>query len=263
MIALQGTNVSLFRGLLARRLALRVFMFLAALAMFPFLRYKFDSVDNLFKNVNAGLAEQGLSFPGRYLVPLTFFALPILDVPYKPYVSPADVNVTCAVVEGLMDRHLLNNRARALCAGEGSDSSLWALLDLGFSNAVKAKHSSINSMLRRGVTDKLVFDDESFDFVYARGVDHDPVPALLVLEIERVLKAAGVGVVLVDMANPNPGGLIKAATPVSSFLKSSAIVHVGVVDAFTFVVFKKKRYGLSSFEYYQLPDNCQFCYYKQ
>lgn len=31
---------------------------------------------------------------------------------------------------------------------------------------------------------------------------------------------------LVNMANPNPGGLIKVVTSVSS----SAIVHVGVVD---------------------------------
>nr|DAD20169.1 TPA_asm: hypothetical protein HUJ06_021632 [Nelumbo nucifera] len=87
--------------------------------------------------------------------------------------------------------------------------------------------------MRKSFTYKLEFKDNSFDFVFSRALDRVSVPALLVFDIERVLRPGGVGSVLVDITSSNTGGLIKSATPISSFLKSSI-----------------------SLKNYQLPDEC-------
>ena len=67
-----------------------------------------------------------------------------------------------------------------------------------------------------------------------------PMHHFYVLEVERTLKPGGVGAFLVGASGSNPNDLIRSATPVSSLLRSSNVVHVGYIDELNFVVFKKK-----------------------
>lgn len=56
----------------------------------------------------------------------------------------------------------------------------------------------------------------------------------------------------------DPTNLIRSATPVSSLLKASSVVHVDYVNEFTLVVFKKKPKpgNNANFEHYSLPSDC-------
>lgn len=102
-----------------------------------------------------------------------------------------------------------------------------------------------------------MYEDDSFDFVFSRDLDKVSVPALLLLEVERVLKPGGVGALLVGVTGSHPNDLIRAATPVSSSLRSSNVVHVSSVNDLSLVVFKKRlENATTSFYQYSLPADC-------
>nr|DAD20172.1 TPA_asm: hypothetical protein HUJ06_021635 [Nelumbo nucifera] len=91
--------------------------------------------------------------------------------------------------------------AKALCVGEGSDLVVSTLRELGFLDALGVERHLFFSLMRKSFTYKLEFKDNSFDFVFSRALDRVSVPALLVFDIERVLRPGGVGSVLVDITS--------------------------------------------------------------
>ncbi|XP_050253594.1 uncharacterized protein LOC126699687 [Quercus robur] len=154
-----------------------------------------------------------------------------------------NVNLTIHVVKELVGMKLLKYNAKALCIGEGSAATVLTLQDLGFSNAGGVYRHRFFSLKRKQFVHELDFADNSFDFVLSRDVDKVSVLALFVLEIERVLSLGGTGAMLVEgVSGSFPNSLIRSATPVSSLLKSSNVVHVGYVQNFTLFVFKNNIY---------------------
>ncbi|KAK7285064.1 hypothetical protein RJT34_19822 [Clitoria ternatea] len=170
----------------------------------------------------------------------------------------SDANLTVNVVNELMGHQFLHCGAKSLCIGEGSLVAVTAMKQLGFSS-VSSVHNTRRffSLKQKRIVYEVDYPDSSFDFVLSRDLDKVSVPALLVLEAERVLKPGGVGALLVGATGSHPNDLIRAATPVSSLLRSSSVVHVGSVDEFNLVVFKKKFENSStSFYQYRLPADC-------
>ncbi|PRQ20289.1 putative S-adenosyl-L-methionine-dependent methyltransferase [Rosa chinensis] len=167
-----------------------------------------------------------------------------------------DVNLTVSVVRELMGEQLLNGD-KALCVGEGSASAVMALQDLGFPNARGVYEHRFFSLKRKQFGYEIYYEDKSFDFVFCRDLDKVSVPALLVLEIERVLSPGGIRAMLVGSSGLAPNSLIRSATPISSLLKSSSVMHVNYISNFTLVVFRKSYENAGLFEQYRLPANCQ------
>ncbi|KAG9445562.1 hypothetical protein H6P81_011690 [Aristolochia fimbriata] len=253
-MACKVTELQALRAVLLRRFLLRTFMLLSALALFPFMQFvaRIDTLDFVATNFSACASKP--TFFGRYLKPLTLYPVPLIASPtVGDAPCQADINVTSDLFRDLLGMKLLTSGAKALCLGDRSSPAVSALRNLGFPNVFIFTQSPFTS--HRSLFNKLNFDDNSFDFVYSSGLHEVSVPALLVLEIERVLKPGGIGAMLVGAADPTPGTLIKAATPISSYLRSSEIVHVGLVHSFTLVVFKKAN-GFSSLEHYPLPRGC-------
>ena len=73
------------------------------------------------------------------------------------------------------------------------------------------------------------------------------------LKVKRTLKPDGVGAFLVGASGSNPNDLIRSATPVSSLLRSSNVVHVGYIDELNLVVFKERSENVTAFYQYRLP----------
>ncbi|GFS30875.1 peptide upstream protein [Actinidia rufa] len=144
-----------------------------------------------------------------------------------------------------------------LCVGEGSASAVSALRELGFSNAFGADRHPSFSLLRKHFVYELDFKDDYFDFVFSRALDKVSFPALLVLEIEHVLQPSGTSAMLVGASSFYSGGLIRSATPVASFLKSSSVVHVCGIRSLTLVIFKKRFDNVAFFQHYRLPSKCR------
>ncbi|XP_068650667.1 uncharacterized protein [Aristolochia californica] len=252
-MALKDTESQTLRAVILRHVLLRTFMLLSVIAMIPFMQFvaRIDSTE--FFAMNFGDCASKPTFFGRILKPLIFYPVPLIESPLEPKLCQADVNVASDLFRELMGMKLLTSGAKALCLGDRSSPAVSALRNLGFPNVFIFTQSPFTS--HRSLFNKLSFDDNSFDFVFSSGLHELSVPALLVLEIERVLKPGGVGAMLAGATGSTPGTLIKAATPISSFLRNSDIVHVGLVHSLTMVVFKKAN-GFSSFEHYTLPQGC-------
>ncbi|KAK9079085.1 hypothetical protein SSX86_000755 [Deinandra increscens subsp. villosa] len=165
-------------------------------------------------------------------------------------------NLTVSVIRELMSQKMLSLDARSLCLGEGSDSIAFTLRELGFLNAVGVHRNPILSLLHKQFEHKLDFESDSFDFVFSRTLHRASVPALIVLEIERVLRPGGVGAILVGPNNFHTRSLVRSATPVSLLLRSSEILHVCGVNSFTLIVFKKRLESVAFFDNYKLPNDC-------
>lgn len=169
-------------------------------------------------------------------------------------------NLTKAVFEALMEKNFLQSDAGVLCVGEKSASAVLALRHLGFFNAFGVDRHPSFSLLKRRFVYELNFEDNHFDFVFSEDLDRVSIPALLVLEMERVLRPGGTGAMLVPPRGAySGGGLVGSgsATPAAAtFLKSSDVVHVCGVGAFTLVVFKKRPESFASFEHFHLPPSC-------
>ncbi|KAJ7972412.1 Methyltransferase type [Quillaja saponaria] len=167
-----------------------------------------------------------------------------------------DVNLTVNVVTELMGKQYLDCGAKALCVGEGSASAILAMQQLGFSSVTGVPKRHFFSLKQKTFAYELDFQDCSFDFVLSRDLDKVSVPALLVLEVERILKPGGIGAMLVGVGGSNPNNLIRSAAPVSSLLRSSGVVHVGYMNDLSLVVFKKQYENTSPFQQYRLPADC-------
>ncbi|GAB2300586.1 hypothetical protein Dimus_034622 [Dionaea muscipula] len=257
-------------GSLARRLVIRAFLFAVVISILPLMQLLYDDASpSLLLAVNSDVCATDLGFMdpnsilGRVLKPFTPIAFP--HVRYYAQCRE-NGNLTMAVVRELMGMHLLDHDARALCVGLGSPSAMAALREsgftdvrgLGFANAYANGfyRRSIFRLKQKQVAYELDYEDNSFNFVLTKDLDKVSVPALLVEEVERVLKPGGLGAVLVGEESAGHGRLIRSATPVSSFLKSSTVIHVTSLMGFTLVAFKKKIGGIDSFEQYHLPTNC-------
>ncbi|KAK1429132.1 hypothetical protein QVD17_11335 [Tagetes erecta] len=165
-------------------------------------------------------------------------------------------NFTVSVIGEVMKQEMISFDARALCVGEGSDSIALTLRELGFENAFGVHRNPILSLLQKRYEHKLDFESDSFDFVFSRTLDRASVPALVVLELERVLRPGGVGAILVGPNNFHTRSLVRSATPVSLLLRSSEILHVCGINSFTLIVFKKHLESVVLFDKYQLPNDC-------
>ena len=60
---------------------------------------------------------------------------------------------------------------------------------------------------------ELYYQGFSFDFVFTKDLDKVSVPALLVLEVECILRPEGIGALIVGPDGSNPNDLIRSATP--------------------------------------------------
>ncbi|GAV64689.1 Methyltransf_11 domain-containing protein [Cephalotus follicularis] len=246
---LKALKFKILSGSIARRVLLRAFMLASALSVMSLLHVLSGLDTGMFNT----LTSHGCAVNFGSLNP---FLIPIWGS-FEPMQCKEIENLTNHVVSELMGMQMLTYDDRALCVGEGSPSAVMALQELGFPKAYGVYRHPFFSLKHKKFIYELDFDDNSFDFVFSRDVDKVSVPALLVLEIERVLRPGGVGAVLVGSDGLNPNGLIRSATPVSSLLKTSSVVHVGYVDGFTLVAFKKRIENVGYFEQYCLPTDCQ------
>ncbi|KAF5773479.1 putative methyltransferase type 11, S-adenosyl-L-methionine-dependent methyltransferase [Helianthus annuus] len=165
-------------------------------------------------------------------------------------------NFTVSVIREVMNHEMLSLDASTLCVGEGSESIVSTLREFGFSNAFVVHRNPILSLWNKPFEHKLDFESNSFDFVFSRTFDRASVPALVVLEIERVLRPGGVGAILVGPTNFHTRSLVRSATPVSLLLRSSEIIHVCGISSFTLIVFKKQLESVALFDNYKLPNDC-------
>ncbi|KAL8245479.1 hypothetical protein R6Q59_011737 [Mikania micrantha] len=235
------------RGSIAWRLILRMMFFVLAMAVLSFTR-----IANEIQTIEPVL----LNFDKCSLNIGSFMNTP-LNSQEKASISCVDgKNMTVSVIRELMNQEMISLDARALCVGEGSDSIASTLRELGFSNAFGVHRNPLLSLLHRQFEHKLDFESDSFDFVFSRTLDRASVPALIVLEIERVLRPGGVGAILVGPTNFYTRSLVRSATPVSLLLRSSEILHVCGINSFTLIVFKKHLDSFVSFDNYKLPNDC-------
>ncbi|KNA25269.1 hypothetical protein SOVF_007990 [Spinacia oleracea] len=247
-----------FHGSLARRLAIRTLMFALVISMLPLLQLviDIDPAKPMFMSSNGCDTEVGYFDPdsvlGRVLKPIAPFVFPHL----RSGMCQDNVNLTISVVRELMGKNLLNFGAKALCIGKGTASAVSALRDFGFSNVDEIHRHPFFMLKQKQVVCELDFDDNSFDFVMANDLSKVSVPAILVSEVERILKSGGTGAILVGSEGSNHDSLIRSATTVSSFLKRSNVIDVVSLGSFTLVAFMKKGNKLGSFEQYRLPTNC-------
>ncbi|KAK8638964.1 hypothetical protein V6N13_137368 [Hibiscus sabdariffa] len=246
----------IFHGSLGRRVLLRAFMLAAALSIVPLLQMISgadpDILYTLSTSAGCGIGPGSSSsnmFPGNFLFSKVWGSFGSVE-------CEQNMNLTTSVVKELMGKQMLNHTAKALCVGEGSMSAVMALRDLGFSDVTGVYRHPFFSLKHKRFVYELDYVDNSYDFVVSTDLDKVSAPAILVLEIERVLKPGGIGSMLVGPSGLDSTSLIRSATPVSSLLKASTVVHVDYVDNFTLIVFKKKLENTSFFEQYRLPADC-------
>ncbi|EOY07810.1 PREDICTED: uncharacterized protein LOC18597935 [Theobroma cacao] len=249
-------KLMIFHGSLARRVLLRAFMLAAALSIVPLLQMISGTDPEMLHTLSTS-ADCALrsGFSGPFIFPGTFLFSKIWGS-FGPVQCKEDGNLTASVVRELMGKQMLSYNAKALCVGEGSVSAVVALRDSGFSDVTGVYRHPFFSLKQKKFVYELDYEDNSYDFVLSRDLDKVSVPALLVLEIERVLRPGGIGAMLVGISGSDPTSLIRSATPVSSLLKASSVVHVDYVNEFTLVVFKKKLENTTYFEQYRLPADC-------
>ncbi|KAL5136929.1 hypothetical protein HKD37_10G027383 [Glycine soja] len=156
-----------------------------------------------------------------------------------------DTSLASTIITILKGKRLLNFGAKSLCVGEGSNVIVSAMQRLGFSSVIGLHKHPFFSLNKKKIACRFEYDDSTFDFVFSKDVvDKVSVPALLVLEVERILKPGGIGALLV--------GSSSSSSSVSSLLRSSNVVHVGHVNELSLVVFKKR----SIFYNHVLPEDC-------
>ncbi|KAF8397676.1 hypothetical protein HHK36_016597 [Tetracentron sinense] len=258
-MAFKVLKLQILHGSIVRRLLLRAFLFALFLTIFPLLQFIWDEPTELsaLNSDDCGpyIGSKSNLFPAQFLKPVTAYGFPLLGSSLSMQCKE-NMSFTISVFRDLIDKGLLNFGAKALCVGDGSASAVSALRELGFSDASGVYRHHFFSLKRKQFIYELEFRDNSFDFVFSRALDKVSVPALLMLEIERVLRPGGVGAMLVGASSSSPGSLIRSATPVSSFLRCSNVVYVCSINSSTLVVFKKRFDTISFFEQYRLPDEC-------
>lgn len=244
----------ILRGSLAKRLFVRALLFTLAMVIISFVQ-----MGNDIRNGELVLLESGDC--GSDVI------VSDLDVNVSGFWKPVSATVfgflggsarkkeskdlSRSVFKELMGKKMLNTRDRALCVGEGSDLNALLLQEMGLSDTLGVRSHPFFSLWKKRFVYELGFEDYYFDFVFSRDLDRVSVPALLVLEIERVLRPGGIGAMLLGT-----GSSVRSSTPVSSFLKSSNVVSICGIGSFTLVTFKKRFDNVALFEHYRLPDKC-------
>ncbi|CAA0811990.1 Unknown protein [Striga hermonthica] len=252
----------LIRGPLMRRVVLRAFMLVLAVILVSLMHMAREVrvIEPTLSNVAHKCplnfdpnSNPELNLTGQ-VKPASSFVLPLFAP--SPLSCQESQRLSRVVFKELMEKNLLQSNARALCVGERPTSALLALRHLGFFNAYGVERHPFFSLLKRRFVYEIDFADNQFDFVYTQDLDQLSVPALLVLEIERVLRPGGTGAILVGAREFYSGGLMRSATSIASFLKNSDIVHACPVKSFTLVIFKKRLEGFASFDHFKLPSHC-------
>ncbi|MBA0815486.1 hypothetical protein Gohar_000254 [Gossypium harknessii] len=246
-------NLMIFHGSFGRRVLLRAFMVAAALSVVPLLQIISGAGPDILYTLSASAScaigtgsPTSTIFPGKFLFSKVWSS-------FGPVQCEENKNLTTSIVKELMEKQILSYNAKALCVGEGSMSAVRALKDLGFSDVTGAYRHPCFSLKHKKFVYELDYEDNSYDFVISRDLDKVSAPAMLVLEVERVLSPGGIGSMLVGRS----GSLIRSVTPVSSLLKASSVVHVDYVNGFALIVFKKKLKNGTYFEQYRLPADCR------
>ncbi|GAB2229648.1 hypothetical protein Drorol1_Dr00013897 [Drosera rotundifolia] len=253
-----------FHGSLARRVLVRGLLSVVAISTLLLMQFITDYGHygvGTFIMISGECDLDPNSILGRVMKPFA----PVV-IPYVRRIDRCDENgnVTMSVVSELIGMNLLNHDARALCVGFGCASSVGALREAGFVNVLGSGLVNANGVLQHSVfqlkqeevVHVLDCEDNSFDFVLMRDLDKVSVPALLVNELERILKPGGLGAVLIAGEGSSAGSLIRSATSVTSCLRSSDVVHVTSLMGFTLVAFQKKSGVVDFFEFHRLPSNC-------
>jgi len=248
----KALRYQILSGSIARRVLLRASMLVTAMSIIPLLLFLYGSDPGLlFDSVRYNECDVPFMFMDPHLLKNRFL---------KPIWGSIDgeegVNVTTNVVRELLGMQVIDPSAKVLCVGEGSAPAVFALRELGFLNACGAHRHPFFSLKHKRMAYELEYADDSFDFVLSGDLEKISVPAIVVLESERVLKPGGIGAMLVGVDSFNTNNLIRSSLPVSSLLKNSNIVHVGYVNEYTLVVFKKRIFSVGYFQQYQLPADC-------
>ncbi|KAK9165519.1 hypothetical protein Scep_000710 [Stephania cephalantha] len=164
--------------------------------------------------------------------------------------------IQSAIEELLKGGEWLNYGDRALALGRNSAKTVMVMRKLGFPDAIGVDKKPC-SLVKRGDIYALPFKRRSFDFVLSTAfIDGVSIPAKMVIEMERVLKPGGHGVVLRRMYGHFP--VMKAAAPVASYLKGSDIVGVRAVNCTIMVIFRKRVFR--DFNVEKVSDAAQIVY---
>ncbi|XP_047320953.1 uncharacterized protein LOC124925021 [Impatiens glandulifera] len=230
-------KLQILRGSLAKRLLLRILFFALTMVAISFTQIVHDirTMEPIAMNFDkCSLNLLGSESQSNH----SAFTLPFISS--FPWARCDETeNITSNVFKELIEKNLLDSDSKSLCVGEDSESAIKALHKSGVSDAVGIHRHPFVSLARKRFIYSLDYTDNHFDFVFSRAIDRVSVPALLVLEIERVLKPGGTGAILIGGSFYN-AGLIRSVIPVSSFLRNSEIIHVcGMMGSFTLVIFKK------------------------
>ncbi|MED6110698.1 hypothetical protein PIB30_045265 [Stylosanthes scabra] len=254
----KAMKLQILKGSIARRVFFRSIMLASAISIVSLLRAfsAFDLAPVTFTDcIPAGSESRFENATLQSRVLSTF---------WSSFYCERDENLTVNVVNELLNKQLLDCGAKSLCVGEGSTMAVAAMKHMGFSSVagVHRRHRFF-SLKQKKIVYELDYQDCSFDFVLSRDLDRVSVPALLVLEVERVLKPGGVGALLVGPTGSNsiPNDLIRSATPVSSLLRSSTVLHVGSVGDLNLVVFRKRVENATTasaafYNQHPLPKDC-------
>lgn len=250
-------------GSLVKRLILKGFLFVTVMIVVSFVQMTHMIQKSEPIMLNFGVCP--LNFGSNHYMNVTGFFKPVsgLGIPLfgASLMKRDDEKLTKNVFKELMEKNFLDLNANALCVGKKSLYAALVLRELGLLSAVGVDAHPYFSLVWRRFMYELDHENNSFDFVFSRDLDKVTVPALMVLEIERVLRPGGTGVMLVGSSsfyagNLIKGNLIRSATPVSLFLKSSDVVHVCGVGTYTLVMFKKRSEIVESLVHSVLPANC-------
>ncbi|MED6115079.1 hypothetical protein PIB30_086752 [Stylosanthes scabra] len=250
--------LSSFKASIARALFFRALFLASAISILSLLRFlptlHFLSLSQTHLHcLNQSHEIQNTSTtstlePGSYL-----FQSRVYNSFWDSFNCIPHANLTLTVVNHLLRNGFLNHKATSLCLGEPSPMAVVsAMQQLGFTTVTAVPKNTFFSLRHNTIVCHLHYQDCSFDFVLSKDVDKvsAPAPALLLLEVERILKPGGIGAVLVGSSNNAP-----SSTSVSSMLRSSSVVHVALVNDLTLVVFKK-RSSSSLFFYQHLEGEC-------
>lgn len=204
-------------GPLSRALVLRVLLLSAAVAVLPFLS-RDPPLDPDSPDARCGGAGAAYSPPSSSITP------EIID---------------SALLDLLADGYLPLG-GRFLCHGPSAAAASAAMGRLGFPHyqvAVSVPSEPCGS-------GDLPFGSASFDFVFsAGGLDGARAPALVAMEMERVLTPGCAGAVLLA-AGPleRPRSLVRTAAPVAAMLRASDVVAVRTVNSSAVVVVFRKKW---------------------
>ncbi|KAG6735585.1 hypothetical protein POTOM_061772 [Populus tomentosa] len=200
----KALRYQILSGSIARRVLLRASMLVTAMSIIPLILFFYGSDPGLlFDSVRYNECDAPFMYMGSHLLRNRFL---------KPIWGSIDgeegVNVTTNVVRELLGMQIIDPSAKVLCVGEGSAPAVFALRELGFLNACGVHRHPFFSLKHKRMAYELEYADDSFDFVLSGDLEKISVPAIVVLESERVLKPGGIGAMLVGVDSFNTNNLI-------------------------------------------------------